>query len=296
MMAAEQKARVEEAIFRQKFGTTQKRLKAFKEFKDRSEEHETMLVKKARVDLRSTPRWARIMKKMCSPIDAQDVEVATVMYSSRKITCTQCQHQNETALMQLRTTKGFRAIHCARCGAQTLAKGLKCTCGVAWHLCEIHRTDPGKHRSRKAPKADKGVEQMKVEDDGKSSKRKAPDAIQRSEWLKKPKVHSKKKLHVHGKTQELSEPTRLKEAWQIILNKRAAIGTAEGDRKRERVEDPAVENKRAVTHCTLNWRVLGEHACKYRRLDHPLREHLKRGNSDSADRAVGRLLGRPRLV
>ena len=28
----------------------------------------------------------------------------------------------------------------------------KCQCGITWHLCPTHRTDPAVHRSRKAPK------------------------------------------------------------------------------------------------------------------------------------------------
>ena len=80
--------------------------------------------------------------------------------------------------MQLRTAKGFRALHYAKCGAQTLAKGMKCSCGITWHLCEIHRTDPSNHRYRKAPRAANKVEKTKADEVGKSSKRKAPDAIQ----------------------------------------------------------------------------------------------------------------------
>ena len=285
MIMADEKAKVEEAIFRQKYGTTLKKIKAFNEHKIR-EDGDTLLVKKARVDIRSCPKWGRVTKSnVTTPSDKPQA-----MYSSRRIACTQCQHQNETALKQLRTAKGFRAIHCAKCGAQTLAKGMKCSCGITWHLCEIHRTDPCNHRSRKAPRAGKKVEKATADEVGKSCKRKTPDAIQRSSSLKKEKKPSKKKLHVHNEMQKGIEATRLKDAWQHILQKRAARGDGEGGEKRERKESQAEENPRAMTP-----RVMPETA-KFRRISPPLRAHLKRGTSESDFSAVCRLIGRPRLA
>ena len=120
------------------------------------------------------------MVNVTNPSEKAVEEANKVMYRSRKITCIQCQHQNEIVLRQLRIAKGFRAAHCAKCGAQTLAKGLKCSCGFNWHLCGLHRTDPGKHKSRKAPNAEKSPEQTRIEEAGKSSKRKAPEAKERA--------------------------------------------------------------------------------------------------------------------
>ena len=174
-MMADAKAKVEEAIFRQKYGTTLKKTEALNEHK-RRDDGDTLLVKRARIDIRSCPKGGRVTK---SNVTTQS-DKPQVMYCSRTIACTQRQHQNVTALMQFRTATGFRATNCAKCGAQTLAKGMKCSCGITWHLCEIHRTDPRNHRSRKAPRAGKKVEKATADEVGKSCKRKAPDAIQRS--------------------------------------------------------------------------------------------------------------------
>ena len=59
-------------------------------------------------------------------------------YATRLIRCGVCKHGNETAAKQLRTKTGFRASHCEKCGAQKLATGLKCSCGLVWHLCKVH--------------------------------------------------------------------------------------------------------------------------------------------------------------
>ena len=57
--------------------------------------------------------------------------------------------------MQLRVESGFRAIHCPQCRLQQLCSRNKCQCCKVWHHCPIHRTDPAKHMSRKAPKRTK---------------------------------------------------------------------------------------------------------------------------------------------
>ena len=54
--------------------------------------------------------------------------------------------------MQLRTTKGFRAIHYPKCRKQECSSRNLCQCQTVWHHCLVHRTDPVVHKSRKAPK------------------------------------------------------------------------------------------------------------------------------------------------
>ena len=57
--------------------------------------------------------------------------------------------------MQLRVKHGFRAIHCRQCRLQQLCSRNNCQCCKVWRHCPIHRTDPAKHMSRKAPKRTK---------------------------------------------------------------------------------------------------------------------------------------------
>ena len=73
-------------------------------------------------------------------------------YESRLLSCTRCGHPNETSWMQLRSKKGFSAIHCRGCGLQQLSGRDKCQCDIVWHHCLSHRIDPAKYLSKKAPK------------------------------------------------------------------------------------------------------------------------------------------------
>ena len=103
-------------------------------------------------------------------------------------------------------------------GAQKLAKGLRSSCGVVWHLCKVHRVKPKFHRSRKAPKA----ETKKKEDGdekGKCSKRKAPEAIERSAKKKASKTSSVERPYVHGRKMEAERSWDAK-AWQVLLDKK----------------------------------------------------------------------------
>ena len=52
--------------------------------------------------------------------------------------------------MQLRTSEGFRAVHCRTCGKQERCLRNRCQCGSIWHQCVLHRVDPSEHTSRKA--------------------------------------------------------------------------------------------------------------------------------------------------
>ena len=157
----------------------------------------------------------------------------------------------------------------------------------AKYIGRIRATTDPERRQEPGKKTEKAT----ADEVGKIFKRKAPDAIQRrSSSLKKEKKPSKKKLHVHNEMQKGIEATRLKDAWQHILQKRAARGDGEGGEKRERKESQAEENPRAMTP-----RVMPETA-KFRRISPSLRAHLKRGTSESDFRAVCRLIGRPRLA
>ena len=93
MMMADAKAKVEEAIFRKKYGTALKKIKAFNEHKSR-DDGETVLVKKARVDIRSCPNWGRVTKSNVTILSDEP----QLMYCSRMIACTQCQHQTSLVL------------------------------------------------------------------------------------------------------------------------------------------------------------------------------------------------------
>ena len=55
----------------------------------------------------------------------------------------------------MRAKTGYKAIHCRGCGLQQLSSRNKCQCGIIWHHCTIHRTDPAFHRSKKAQKRTK---------------------------------------------------------------------------------------------------------------------------------------------
>lgn len=98
IMGAASKERVEEAIFRQKYGTTAKAIKAFIQYKERGVEGEVLLAKMARLDTRSCPRWKRERAPGAptqAPITMLDEEPST--YATRPIRCGVCNHGNETA-------------------------------------------------------------------------------------------------------------------------------------------------------------------------------------------------------
>ena len=156
-----------EAILQQKIGANPKTQKAHSEFKERIEKSKeegtyqengtdsTMLVKLARVANGTVVRWKRKMQdpktdearsedKRSGP---GDVELPR--YSTRLLSCTRCEAQQETAAMQLRCAQGYRAIHCKRCGKQERTIKNRCQCGMVWHICPVHRVDPEEHRSRK---------------------------------------------------------------------------------------------------------------------------------------------------
>jgi len=152
---------IAEAIIRQKVGANPKVVKAHIEAtKARSEEGQSQeiltLYRKAHIACGTTVRWKRsiaddgLNDEEVQQVDQDQDDAPT--YTSRLLSCIRCHHPNETSWMQLRSLKGFRAIHCRSCGYQQLSGRNKCQCGNVWHHCQVHRVDPTKHLSRKAPK------------------------------------------------------------------------------------------------------------------------------------------------
>ena len=97
-------------------------------------------------------------------------------YESRILACSRCGTCQETKWMQLRTTNGYRAIHCKGCKKQETVARTKCQCDVIWHRCELHRNDPDTHSSKKGVKGIRRKQRSrKLDKEGTwSSKRKAP--------------------------------------------------------------------------------------------------------------------------
>ena len=114
------------------------------------------IYRKARIACGATVRWKRsITEQTGSEVERQgdsQEQDHRPTYLSRLLNCVRCGHPNETSWMQLRSRKGFRAIHCRACGYQQLAGRNKCQCGTIWHHCPTHRVDPTEHLSKKAPK------------------------------------------------------------------------------------------------------------------------------------------------
>ena len=100
---------------------------------------------------RGIVRWQRIWAKE-ERVEAQEVENASakIAYSSRLLECTGCGHSRETKSIQMRTMTGYRAIYCFGCKKQEVCTLNTCQCGIIWHLCGTHRTDPAVHRTNKA--------------------------------------------------------------------------------------------------------------------------------------------------
>ena len=121
----------------------------------------------------------RSKKKAKAKCEAQ--EECGQPYKTRMLVCTRCGHQQDTIWMQLRTTIGYRGIHCRICGKQELCSRNKCHCSIIWHQCKAHRIDPKEHRSRKADKFTKEQKQSRLEEEDNKRqskprrKRKAPE-------------------------------------------------------------------------------------------------------------------------
>ena len=124
-----------------------------------------ILLKYARIAIGVAVRWKRVKSNEQQSEEAEHSEHCKEQevpkYTSRQLLCTRCLAPQETRRIQLRTTDGFRAIHCKDCGKQERVAFNLCTCGVLWHGCDLHRIDPKVHASRKGAKVNtkKKVEQ-----------------------------------------------------------------------------------------------------------------------------------------
>ena len=147
----------------QKVGANCNTAKQYAEFRRQAESEEqddqrpdTMLIKLARVAQGAVVRWKRTATAhRAAPtgnasgggnVPPTEEEIR---YTSRKLACTRCGHQQETSWMQLRTCEGYRAVHCRNCGKQERSARNKCQCDVVRHQCSKHRVDPAEHKSGK---------------------------------------------------------------------------------------------------------------------------------------------------
>ena len=151
------------SIMQQKIGANPKALKAYSELKQRQQDakaveestqdrsEESSLVKIAKIAMTTTVRWSRKKadRRTQQSTEEEGPTSNVQRYASRMIKCTRCDKQQETKQMQLRTKDGYRALHCKGCGKQERSLFNVCQCGTIWHQCEVHRTDPSYHLSRK---------------------------------------------------------------------------------------------------------------------------------------------------
>ena len=167
---------IEIAIVAQKARCTPKQLKHYREARESEDQPDTFLIRKAKNNVRSCPKWKR-SEAEGTEADDWKVDIGPPTYRNRKLTCPVCNDQVETGQMQLFTLRGFRNINCSKCAAQRRTKGWKCECGIAWHTCDIHRKDPSVHRSTKPQGAKKKIE-VQNQSSFKDSERRAPEAVQ----------------------------------------------------------------------------------------------------------------------
>ena len=134
-------------------------------------------------------RWKRIKSKEVQAELKASKKIGP-QYKSRLIACTQCGEEQETKTMQLRTTQGFRGIHCRRCGLHERCLHNECSCKEVWHRCAVHGIDPFVHQSRRGvqslrnKKEDKGkAAKEEIKKLGLSSRRRAPSSSRRGNDL-----------------------------------------------------------------------------------------------------------------
>lgn len=136
------------AIIQQKVGANLETTKAQNDFRQNRNPNDRIKVKIVRIAYTHTVRWKRNYKPATTTNDtAEQPPQTTTSYTSRMIECNQCGASRETKWMQLRTTKGYRALRCLQCKAYKVSSHLKCQCGIIWHQCRIHMIDPTHHRS-----------------------------------------------------------------------------------------------------------------------------------------------------
>ena len=164
-LTASEERTITKAIFAEKRGVTDKQIKAFEENQAKEGQAENILIKRAKVDYTSCPKWKRVEKGGSFTHDSStdghngngqgdDMGLPVVRpwpYEERVIKCPACEANIETAKMQLFCHQGFRDIHCSTCRHHFRTKGIHCSCNKPWHTCDKHRTGPLVHRSQRAP-------------------------------------------------------------------------------------------------------------------------------------------------
>ena len=83
--------------------------------------------------------------------EAHEETLDGTKYHSRMIEYTRCGHQKQTRRVQLRTSNGYRVLHCQMCHKHERCSHNTCLCKPIWHQCETRRIDPAILCSRKSP-------------------------------------------------------------------------------------------------------------------------------------------------
>lgn len=90
--------------------------------------------------------------------------------------------------MQLRTVRGYRDLHCVKCGDHSRCPWHVCQCWAPWTRCPVQRVDPNVHRAEKVP-----VKQSETQYEQKTrlkldAKRPAPDSRRQRHASKRKRV------------------------------------------------------------------------------------------------------------
>ena len=204
-----------------------------------------ILIKKAKIDMRSCPKWKREESEESGTINKESDETAakTKHGHSRTLTCQACGGGIETKNMQLWSLDGFRDFYCKKCGHHARAKGHRCQCGTIWHECPEHRLDPAVHRSRKAPNKEKGDEH--TFDMHKESSRPAPDAAVKRRRKQMQTESKPKVLHAHGNK---AADGPLKQLMPAVLERHNKRKAAEAEMHLERSHRRGLSENYIILH------------------------------------------------
>ena len=122
LIEAQEKAKIVEAILKQKVGSSHKAMKQYKEYTaQRADQGDLKTrIRIARIATRTMVKWERPRKSQEEGEMQSDQSgpKQKPTYESRTLSCSRCGTAQETKWMQLRTTNGYRAIHCKGCKKQ----------------------------------------------------------------------------------------------------------------------------------------------------------------------------------
>jgi len=207
----EEEEKIVEAILKQKVGSNHRTIKQYREFTAYRKEdvNSRIRIRIARIATRTVVKWDRSRKVQGKEDKQEDRRCSEEKptYANRILACSRCGTTQETKWMQLRTTNGYRAIHCRGCKKQETVAKTRCQCGVIWHRCESHRVDPATHSSRKGRKG--LTKKLKTGSSSRpeiiqSSKRKAP-VIEKSG---PPAARIKRRKRGNGQAPDLTSHAR----------------------------------------------------------------------------------------